>query len=94
MRASGLLAYFSSIQDVCLRLQNTGVCNKCGKLQFTQINLESMQPVVPPIYVCDLQGDLNSLPLACLCLPSVTLQLIFANHLHIQLIFADISIFS
>ena len=41
----------------------------------------------PPIYVSDLQGDLNSLPVACL--RSVTLQLIFADYLQIQLIFAD-----
>ena len=36
----------------------------------------------------DLQGDVNSLSVACL--GSVTLQLIFADHLHIQLIFADL----
>ena len=60
-----------------IQVSNVAECN------LPKVNLEPMQPVIPPIYVHDLQGDLNSLPVACLC--SVTLQLIFADHLLIQL---------
>ena len=62
-----------------------------AECNLPKVNLEPMQPAVPPppICVCDLQDDLNSLPVAHLS--SVTLQLIFAEHLHIQLIFFQIS---
>ena len=60
-----------------------------AKCNLPQVDLEPMQPaLLTPIYVHGLQGDLNSLPVACLY--SVTLQLIFADHLHIRLIFAAV----
>ena len=58
-----------------------------AKVKLSQSSQQSLNPRLP-IYVHDLHGDLNTLPVACL--HSVTLQLMFVDRLHIQLVYADL----